>query len=799
KYVDIDGIEPEILAEKITKSGLEVDGIHYIGKQCKGVVTGYVTSCEKHPNADKLNVCQIDVGTEILQIVCGAPNIRQGVYVPVAKPDAVLPNNIKIKKVKLRDIESNGMICSLEELGFSEEHIPKSQQDGVFIFQEDVPIGEPIGPFLNIGDAVLELDLTPNRADCLNMMGIAYEVSAILNKEIHLPEVTVETIHKKVAEHVTVDVDDTALCPYYSVFMLEDVDIKPAPLWMQNHLLAAGIRPINNVVDITNYVLLEYGQPLHAFDRERVDSDHILVRRAKEGERLTTLDEKERILSSENLVITDGKEPIALAGVMGGANTEVHSQTTDLLLEAALFSSATTRRTVKQTGLRSEASTRYEKGLDPNRIKEAGLRACQLLREYAGAKVYEGVSEYNSLKKETKTVQMKRNIINKRLGTDITTAEIENILTRLRFPFDVEGNSFIVEIPSRRGDISIFEDMLEEVARIYGYDHLPYTLPKGSSQMGGLTTKQYIKREVNRYLQAAGLMEAKTYSLIDENKINLFLSPEIEEINPKPIQIAKPMTADHQLLRTSLLPELLNALTYNIARNEENIAYYEVGKVFVSGESTITNLPDEKLRVAGAITGNWVEHLWQGDTKKVDFYVVKGIVEGLFDHLDIPVIVKQNRMEQMHPGRCATLHIGEQIIGFMGQVHPTFAKKWDLNETYVFDINLDICLEHFEHVPRFTPIPKYPAIDRDIAFIMDKSIESGVIKDAIEKIGAPLVKQVHIFDVYTGENLPDGKKSVAFRLLYRDPDKTLTDAEIEMSYEQIIKSINETYETYVRV
>lgn len=798
KYVDFSGNQPEELAEKITKSGIEVDGIHVVGKPSKGVVTGYVTSCEKHPDADKLNVCKVDIGSETLQIVCGAPNIRQNVYVAVAKPKAVLPGDFKIKKVKLRGVESNGMICSLEELGFSEEHIPKDQQDGVFIFPESVPVGEAIEPFLNLNDTVLELDLTPNRADCLNMIGMAYEVAAILDKELNLPDEEVKTIENDVSQNIKVDVKNPDLCPYYSVFMIEDVKVKAAPLWIQNCLLAAGIRPINNVVDITNYCLLEYGQPLHAFDYDRVNSDDIVVRTATDGEKLTTLDNKERTLTPDNLVITDGLKPIALAGVMGGENTEVHEGTTRILLEAALFSGMTTRRTVKQTGLRSEASTRYEKGIDPNRVKAAGMRACQLLQKYADARVYSGVAECNNLNENTKTVKMDTSVINKRLGTEIKTEEIKDILRRLRFAYTAEEETFIVEVPSRRGDISIFEDMLEEVARIYGYDRLPYTLPQGSSLVGGLTTKQSLEREVNHYMQSTGLMETRTYSLTDEERINLFLSPELKKIAPKPIQIAKPMSTDHQYLRTSLLPEILRSLTYNRARNEENIGFYELGKIFVADESSISSQPDEKRRLAGAVTGSWLEHLWQGEAKKVDFYVVKGIVEGLFQYLDIPIAIKQERLDEMHPGRCAVIYLDEQAIGFMGQVHPLIAKKWDLKETYVFDVNMDICLDYYEHVPSFEPIPRYPSIERDIAFIMDISLESGVIKEAIEKIGKPLVKEVDVFDVYKGENLPEGKKSVAYSLIYRDPEKTLTDADIETSFENIIHKVNEKYGTYVR-
>lgn len=797
-YVDIGENSPDVLAERMSKSGVEVEGIDYIGKPVQDVVTGYVVDCEKHPHADKLNVCRVDTGTETLEIVCGASNIRSDVKVAVAQPGAVLPGDFKIKKTTLRGVESNGMICSLHELGFSEKHIPKAYQDGIYIFPNSVPSGEPVEPFLNMNDAVLELDLTPNRADCLNMIGLAYEVSAILNSDLKLPDTRVETLSSDVNDVVKAEVLEPDLSPYYSLFMLEDITVQPSPLWMQNALLAAGIRPINNVVDITNYVLLEYGQPLHAFDYHHVASDRIVVRSAEDGEQLITLDGKERILNSDNLVITDGKEPIALAGVMGGENTEVHSDTTRILLEAALFSPVKTRRTVQQTGLSSEASTRYEKGVDPSRVKDAGLRACRLLQKYAGAKVYTGVAESNHLNNEEKKVAIDTHTINKRLGTAIQTTEIETILTRLGFSYEVKDDSFIVKVPSRRGDISIFEDMLEEIARIYGYDQLRYTLPYGTTEIGGLTAKQAIKRAANRYMQAAGMMETKTYSLIDEARINMFLSPDVQAMDPVPIQMAKPISGDHQFLRTSLLPELLQSASYNSARNQTNIAYYEIGSVFITNESPIRSQPDEKQRLAGVMTGNWLEHPWQNETKTVDFYVVKGIVEGLLHHLNIPVTFKQDRLENMHPGRCATVYIDDQVIGFMGQMHPLLAEKWDLHETYIFDIDMDRCLENYEPNAGYEPIPKYPSIERDIAFIMDESIEAGIIQAGIEKVGAPLVKHVHIFDVYQGENLPDDKKSVAYRLVYRDNEKTLTDEEIDASYQQIIKTINASYGTYVR-
>jgi len=797
-YVDIGSISPEELAEKITKSGVEVDGIEYIAEKSEGVVVGYVVSCEKHPNADKLNLCQVDVGDQSLQIICGAPNVRQGQKVAVAKPGAVLPGDFKIKKVKLRGVESNGMICSLQELGIDEKYVPKDVAEGIFIFPDDVTIGENVDRLLNLDDAVLEFDLTPNRADCLSMLGVAYEVAAILDQPIHLPEEKAEIAEESARTYVSVEVEEKDLNPYYGAFMIKDIEVKPAPLWMRNYLIASGIRPINNVVDITNYVLLEYGQPLHAFDYERLASEEIVVRCAKANEKLVTLDEQERNLTENDLVITNGKEPIALAGVMGGVNTEVHEQTKTILLEAAYFDGAAVRQTVKATGLRSEASTRYEKGIDPARVKLAGQRACQLLQQYAGGTVLADVVEVDTLNRTEKTVEINTKEINRRLGTEISTKEIMTILNKLRFNFDQSDGSFNVYIPTRRGDITIFEDMLEEVARIYGYDNLPYTLPIGAAHAGALTERQQLKREVKQFIESVGLMEAVTYSLTNQENTEKLLSPDVKAEAVKPVKLAMPMSEDHQYLRLSILPELLRTLSYNHARNQPNAAYYEFGSVFISKEEVLTKQPDENARLAGALTGTWVEHPLQQENKQVDFYVVKGIMEGLFDFLEIPVTFSQTKIADMHPGRCASIKINNEVIGFVGQVHPMLAKDMDLKETYVFDIDMEAVFAAHKKMHGYTQIPKFPSITRDIAFIADEALVAGDIKATIEETGAPLVKKVNIFDVYQGENLTEGKKSIAYSLLYQHPEKTLKDDEVEASYQTIIEAVNEKYGTYVR-
>lgn len=797
-YVNLGSTTPEELAEKITKSGIEVDGIEYIAEKSTDVVVGYVDVCEKHPNADKLNLCQVDTGEEKLQIICGAPNIAQGQKVAVAKPGAVLSGNFKIKKVKLRGIESNGMICSLQELGIEEKYVPKDVAEGIFVFPDQVKVGESVESLLNLNDAVLEFDLTPNRADALSMLGVAYEVAAILDEDIKLPDETLSFDGEPAANYIAVDVEAPALNPYYGAFIIKDITVKPSPLWMRNYLMAAGIRPINNVVDITNYVLLEYGQPLHAFDYDRFDSERVIVRRATNGEKMITLDDKERSLSEENLVITNGKEPVAIAGVMGGANTEVNTETTTILLEAAYFDPATVRKAAKDLSLRSESSTRFEKGIDPNRVKQAGIRACQLLQQFAGGKVLAGVVEFDELDRSEKTVEMGTDEINRHLGTEITPEGIAAILTKLRFKFEQNERHFEVHIPSRRGDITIFEDMLEEVARIYGYDNLPYTLPAGSSQSGGLTEQQQLRRHIKNYLQSVGLMETITYSLTKEAFIQKLVSPEIKDHKLVPVQVAMPMSEDHKYLRLSILPELLQSIAYNHARTQTDLAYYELGKIFTSDEEAVTKQPIEIQRLSGALTGKWLENAWQQEKKDVDFYLVKGIMEGLFTYLQVPITFEQANLPDMHPGRCATIKINHKIIGFIGQIRPQLQKQMDLKETYVFDINVKEVIAAYSYIPTYNDIPKYPSIARDIAFILDEDVVAGDVKAMIEKSGAPLVKNVQIFDLYQGDNLPEGKKSVAYSLLYQHPEKTLTDDDIETSYQEIIDTINKQFNAYVR-
>ncbi|MDQ0975601.1 phenylalanyl-tRNA synthetase beta chain [Neobacillus niacini] len=784
-YVDLSGVSAVELAEKITKSGIEVEGVDVLNEGITGVVVGHVVERVQHPNADKLSKCQVDIGQgEPVQIICGAPNVAQGQKVAVATVGAVLPGNFKIKRAKLRGEESNGMICSLTELGVEAKVVPKEYSEGIFVFPQDAEVGTDAIALLNRDDEVLELGLTPNRADCLSMLGVAYEVAAILGREVKLPEIDVQPVTEKATDYITVKVEANEDNPLYAAKVIKNVKIGPAPLWMQTRLMSAGIRPHNNVVDITNYILLEYGQPLHAFDYDRLGSREILVRRANDGEKFTTLDDVERTLTSDHLVITNGTEPVALAGVMGGANSEVTSDTTTVLLEAAYFTGGTVRKASKDHGLRSEASARFEKGVDPNRVRAAGERAAYLIAKYAGGEVLEGASEVDTLTVEPAVVSITLEKINNVIGTNLTVADVEAIFERLQFAVSSEGETITITAPTRRGDIKIEEDLIEEVARLYGYDNIPKTLPIGSATPGKLSDYQKKRRIVRQYLEGAGLYQAVTYSLTSEEKAAQFALEKRDFI-----RLAMPMSEDRSILRLSIMPQLLEVVKYNSARQNDSLAVYETGAVFLANGNEV--LPEEQEHLAGAITGLWHSHSWQGEKKAVDFYVVKGILEGLFAKLGLTesVTYVQAKVDNMHPGRTAEIHLNGERIGFVGQVHPTMQKELDLKDTYVFELSLKAVLEEATEALRYEAIPRFPSITRDIALVVDKETVSGVLKDVIQQAGGKLLKEVSVFDLYEGERMEEGKKSIAYSLKYMDPERTLTDEEVTKVHTQVLEAL----------
>lgn len=793
EYVDLSGVKSEELADKVTKSGIEVEGVENLNKGVSGVVIGHVVEREQHPNADKLSRCQVDLGDETVQIVCGAPNVAQGQKVAVAKVGVVLPGNFKIKRAKLRGEESNGMICSLQELGIESKLVAKDYQEGIFVFPSDAEVGADALEALNLHDEVLELGLTPNRSDCLSMLGVAHEVAAILNREVKYPEVEFQETEEKASDYISVAVEAKEDNPLYVARMVKNVKIAPSPLWMQTRLMAAGIRPHNNVVDITNYILLEYGQPLHAFDYDRLGSKEVVVRHAQEGEEIVTLDDQKRVLKENQLVITNGKDPIALAGVMGGANSEVQDDTVNVLIESAYFRGLSVRQTSKEHGLRSEASARFEKGIDPSRTRIAADRAAELMAAYAGGEIVSGTVEFDEMTIEPAVVSVTLERINHVLGTELEMAEVQEIMNRLQFESKVEGDAIIVTVPTRRGDITIEEDIVEEVARMYGYDHLPTTLPVTVATPGRLSDYQLKRRKVRRFLEGAGLAQTTTYSLTSAEKATQFALN-----TASTVRLAMPMSEDRSVLRQSLVPHLLEAVKHNNARQTDSIALYETGSVFLGTEEG--QLPIEEERVAGAITGLWHSHSWQGEKKAADFYVAKGVVEGLLSALglDNHIEYKPTNQEGMHPGRTAAVVLNGQEAGYVGQLHPVTQKQYGLRETYVFELNLKAIFAAKVEEVRYSAIPRFPSITRDIALVVDKEVLAGELQTAIYEAGGELLKEVAVFDLYDGERMEEGKKSVAFSLRYLDPERTLTDEEVSAAHANVLKVVEEQFKASLR-
>lgn len=786
-YVDLSGISATELAERITKSGIEVEGVEKKSEGLKGVVIGHVVEREQHPNADKLSKCLVDIGAEEpVQIICGAPNVGKDQKVAVATVGAVLPGNFKIKKAKLRGEESHGMICSLQELGIESKLVAKEYSVGIFNFPKDAQVGEDALAALGLDDEILELSLTPNRSDALSMLGVAYEVAAILGRDVKWPTVEKEEASEKAADYIDVKVEAKEDNPLYIAKVVKDVKIGPSPLWMQTRLMAAGIRPHNNVVDITNYILLEYGQPLHAFDYDRLGSKELLVRRAKDAEKITTLDDIERTLTPDHLVITNGTEPVAIAGVMGGANSEVKDDTTTVIIEAAYFDGPVVRKASKDHGLRSEASARFEKGVDPARVRAAGERAAQLMAQYAGGTILAGNVEYNDIKVEPAVISITLDKINKSLGTAISASEVKDIFTRLQFEVVAEGETFTVTVPTRRGDITIEADLVEEVARLYGYDNIPSSLPVGSTTPGALTDYQQRRRKARRTLEGAGLYQATTYSLTSVEKAAQFALEKRESI-----RLAMPMSEERSQLRLSIVPQLLEVVKHNNARQIDSVALYEIGSVFLKQDGE--ELPLEREHVAGAITGLWEANLWQGEKKSVDFFVAKGVVEALFDTLGVAnqIEYRQAEIKDMHPGRTAEVLFNGEIIGFVGQVHPTVQKDLDIKVTYVFELSFKALAEAEIAPISYEMIPRFPSTTRDIALVVDKDTKAGDIQSIIVEAGGSLLKEVSVFDLYEGEKMEPGKKSIAYSLKYFDPERTLTDEDITKAHDQVLEAVKE--------
>ena len=783
-YVNTQDLPPAELGEKITRAGIEVDAVIDRSEGLSNIVVGYVESCVKHPEADKLNICQVNVGEETTQIICGAPNIAAGQHVIVARPGARLPGGMKIKKAKLRGEESNGMICSLQELGIEGKLVPKAYADGIYVLPENAEVGSDVITNFDLDDTVLELGLTPNRADAMSMLGVAYEVGAILEEEVKLPEITYKEAEDKASAMLTLNIDSPEANPLYVAKVVRNIEVKESPMWLQQRLMAAGVRPHNNVVDVTNYVLMEYGQPLHAFDYDLLETGNITVRHAKTDELITTLDGNERKLSMNNLVITNGEKPVALAGVMGGANSEVSKHTTTIVIESAYFESGSIRQTSKEHNLRSDASSRYEKGVDPNRVIPAAERAAQLLSELAGGEVLAGSVIFDQLQREEKVVNVSPDFINSRLGMKIRLDDMLDILNRLQFKTEAMNNQLMISVPTRRQDIQIEEDIVEEIARLYGYDEIPSTLPETAATPGGLSPYQQKRRIVRNYMEGAGLLQATTYSLTSEKSATQFAMKQTDLT-----RLLMPMSEERSTLRQSLLPHLLESVSYNTARRIDSVALYETGSVFLKGQDELLN---EEEHLAIAVTGLWLDNSWQGEKKAVDFFVVKGIVEGLAAKLDVELEFERGELDGLHPGRTAFITLDGHRIGIIGQLHPNEQKARDLKTTIVMELSLAELFKEQTDALVYTQVPRYPSITRDVALVLSKIVEAGTVAKLIRSAGGKLLKDVRVFDLYEGDNLEAGKKSVAFSLTYFDPEKTLTDEEVTAVHEKVVAALKES-------
>ena len=793
ELVDVDVTTAE-LAEKMSTTGIEVEGVETPAEALSKLVVGHVLSCEDVPETH-LHLCQVDTGDAEgpRQIVCGAPNVTAGIKVIVAIPGARIANNYKIKKGKIRGMESLGMICSLAELGLPDSIIPKEFADGIQILPEDAVPGDSIFPYLDLDDEIIELSITPNRADALSMRGVAHEVAAIYGKSVHFPEKTVTEDSKPASDKISVAIESDKVATYASR-VVENVNVQPSPQWLQNLLMNAGIRPINNVVDVTNYVLLYFGQPMHAFDLDKFEDSRIVARDARDGEKLVTLDGEERELTAEDIVITVADKPVALAGVMGGASTEIDNNSKNVVLEAAVFDGKSVRKTSSRLNLRSESSSRFEKGINNDTVLEALDFAAAMLQELANGTVLAGRVQAGSVDTEPVQVSTSLDYVNVRLGTELTFADIEDVFAKLGFGLTGDADKFTVSVPRRRWDISIQADLVEEIARIYGYEKLPTTLPEAAGTAGELTETQALRRKVRTIAEGAGLTEIISYALTTPEKAVEFA------VTPTNLtELMWPMTVDRSALRQNMVSGMLDTVAYNVNRKNSNVAIYEIGKVFEQKGNPKEELPNEINTFAFAISGLVAEKDFQTKATPVDFFYAKGIVEALFDKLEVSVdYVPTKDLASMHPGRTAAIVLDGQTIGFLGQVHPQTAKNYGIPETYVAEINLSAVEAALQPAQPFVEITKFPAVSRDIALLLKAEITHQEVLDAIYSAGVKRLVAVKLFDVYAGEKLGTGMKSMAYSLTFQNPNDNLTDEEVAKYMEKITKALTEKVEAEVR-
>ena len=777
-YVDIDDIDLNNLAEDMTRVGNEYDSCEKLVPATK-LIIGKVLECKDHPDSDHLHLTKVDIGNEVLKIVCGAPNVREGIKVIVARAGAVLPDG-EIKKGVIRGEESNGMICALYEIGIDKKFLSEEDKNGIHILPDDAPIGKDPVEYLKLDDGIIDFELTANRGDLLSMLGMAYEVGAIYDKEVKMPDLSHNESGEDLNKSFKVEVN-TDNCKLFLARKALNVKIKESPDFIKNRLIACGIRPINNVVDISNYVMLELGQPLHFYDADRLGSV-IETRMAKNGEKLTTLDGIERDLEETDIVISDGKRAIGLAGVMGGLDTEIEETTQNVLIEAAIFDSVLVRKTSKKI-VRSEASNRFEKGLDPNRTYMAMERAVKLLEEYAEAKIQTGIVKYDKTEKEEKKVAIKVKDINDLLGTNIEQKDVLDVFRRLGFESTVRDDVITVTVPTRRLDISIKEDLIEEVGRIYGVDNIKGKLPVVPMKIGSVDKTE---RRIRDKMISLGLNETLSYVLINDKEVHKYTKDSFEEL-----KLSDPMTEERNVLRYSLIPSLYKIYEYNKARYVKDVSIFELGKGFwKKGEEY-----GEDLKLCSLMTGEYYYGI--GNKKEVDFYIIKGITEEVLDYLGYAnrysFVLPKEKIEEFHPGQVAEINVNGDVVGIIGRIHPEISKQ----PVYVMEINLDKLLAKKVGKMKFKEISIYPTIKKDIAILIDKDITADEIGKAIKKAGGSLLVNYELFDIYLNPALI-GKKSVAYSLTFGSNTKTLTDEEINPVIDKIVESLEKNFKAELR-
>lgn len=768
-YVDID-VDLKTLAEDMTGVGNEYDSAEKL-INATNLVVGEVIECEMHPDSDHLHVCKVNVGNEVLQIVCGAPNVRKGLKVIVALVGAELPGDFKIKAGKIRGVESNGMLCSIAELGLDSKFLKPEDKEGIHELPETAVPGEDPIKLMGMDDGVIDFELTSNRGDLLSILGMAYEIGAIYDKKVKDIDLSYNQSNEDINNSFKVNVK-TDNCSIFLAKRVENVVIKESPTFIKNRLIASGIRPINNVVDISNYVMLEVGQPLHYYDADTLNGC-LEVRMAEENEKLTTLDDVERTLSSEDIVISDGKKAIGLAGVMGGADTEITENTKNIMIESAIFDNVKIRKTSKEI-LRSEASNRFEKGLDPNRTYMAIERSCHLLEKYADAKIVGGLVKYDTTSLEDTKIGVSLEKVNRVLGTTISKEDVLNVFRKLAFECEVNGDKITVSVPKRRIDISIEEDLIEEVGRIYGVNNIEGKLPSLPLKQGSYNKKL---RNIRNKMIDLGLNETLSYILVNDKEATKYTTDNVEIV-----KLLDPMTEERNTLRYSMIPSLVKIYEYNKARSQKDVSIFEIGKGFYKKDEQY----GENLKLCALMTG---ERYLSVKSKQVDFYDIKGVAEELLDYLGYAgrysFVVKDELPKEFHPYQTAQISVNNDIVGIIGKLHPNCTK----DNVYVLEINLDKLLEKKTGKMKYKEISKFPSVKKDLAVVIDKDITSEEIAKQIKKLAGNLLLGNKIFDVYTGENIEENKKSIAYSLEFGAADRTLTDDEINAILEKIIAGL----------